>query len=639
MSKLVYLVPLFPLLGFLVNGLFRKSLSKQLIGIIGSGAMLASFVVSLLVFFDVKNGGGATVQLFDFIHVGGLVIPFEFLVDPLSSLFLLIITGIGFLIHLYSTAYMHEEEPMHFGRYFAYLNLFVFSMLLLVLGANYVIMFIGWEGVGLCSYLLIGFWFKNNNYNAAAKKAFIMNRIGDLGFLLAVFWLIVKLGTVSYASVFAAVSQLSATDITIITTLLFVGAMGKSAQIPLYTWLPDAMAGPTPVSALIHAATMVTAGIYMIARSNILYTMAPATQTLVAIIGLSTAIFAATIALKQNDIKKVLAYSTVSQLGYMFLGLGVGAYTGAVFHVMTHAFFKALLFLGAGSVIHAMHHEQDITKMGGLKSKLPITHITFLLGCLAIAGVPPFSGFFSKDEILMAAYNANPVFYYVGMGGALLTAFYMFRLYSLTFLGSFRGTAHQQEHLHESPAAMTIPLMVLAFFAVVAGFVGIPELFAPDAHALEHFLAPVFAGSTALAHAHHVAASTEWILMGAATVLILIVIVYAVNKFKKYTTTESNTGIAKVLENKWYVDELYDTIIVKPLFWKADFLKNTIEKYVIDGAVNGVGKLVGYGSRQFRLIQSGQVGSYILMMVMAVAFFIIIWFNDNTIMHFIHKIF
>jgi len=639
MSKLVYLVPLFPLLGFLVNGLFRKSLSKSMIGIIGSGAMLASFVVSLLIFFDVKNGGGATVQLFNFIHVGSLIIPFEFLVDPLSSLFLLIITGIGFLIHLYSTAYMHEEEPMHFGRYFAYLNLFVFSMLLLVLGGNYVVMFIGWEGVGLCSYLLIGFWFKNNNYNAAAKKAFIMNRIGDLGFLLAVFWLIVKLGTVSYASVFAAVAQLSATDITIITTLLFVGAMGKSAQIPLYTWLPDAMAGPTPVSALIHAATMVTAGIYMIARSNILYTMAPATQTLVAIIGLSTAIFAATIALKQNDIKKVLAYSTVSQLGYMFLGLGVGAYTGAVFHVMTHAFFKALLFLGAGSVIHAMHHEQDITKMGGLKSKLPITHLTFLLGCIAIAGVPPFSGFFSKDEILMAAYATNPIFYYVGMGGALLTAFYMFRLYSLTFLGNFRGTAHQQEHLHESPIAMTLPLMVLAFFAVVAGFIGIPELFAPNAHALEHFLAPVFAGSTAIAHAHHIEHATEWILMGTATTIILIVIVYAVTKFKKYETAAPNTGIAKVLENKWYIDELYDTVIVNPLHWFAGFLKNTIEKYVIDGAVNGVGKLVGYGSRQFRLVQSGQVGSYILMMVMALVLFIIIWFNDNTIMRFIHKIF
>lgn len=639
MSNLVYLVPLFPLLGFLVNGLFRKSLSKSAIGIIGSGAMLASFVVSLLIFFDVKNGGGATVQLFNFIHVGSLIIPFEFLVDPLSSLFLLIITGIGFLIHLYSTAYMHEEEPMHFGRYFAYLNLFVFSMLLLVLGGNYVVMFIGWEGVGLCSYLLIGFWFKNNNYNAAAKKAFIMNRIGDLGFLLAVFWLIVKLGTVSYASVFAAVSQLSTTDITIITTLLFVGAMGKSAQIPLYTWLPDAMAGPTPVSALIHAATMVTAGIYMIARSNILYTMAPATQTLVAVIGLSTAIFAATIALKQNDIKKVLAYSTVSQLGYMFLGLGVGAYTGAVFHVMTHAFFKALLFLGAGSVIHAMHHEQDITKMGGLKSKLPITHLTFLLGCIAIAGVPPFSGFFSKDEILMAAYATNPIFYYVGIGGALLTAFYMFRLYSLTFLGNFRGTAHQQEHLHESPIAMTMPLMVLAFFAVVAGFIGIPALFAPNAHALEHFLAPVFAGSTAIAHAHHIEHSTEWILMGTATALILIVIVYAVVKFKKYTTTEPNTGIAKVLENKWYIDELYDNVIVNPLHWFAGFLKNTVEKYVIDGAVNGVGKLVGYGSRQFRLLQSGQVGSYILMMVMALVLFIIIWFNDNTIMRFIHKIF
>jgi len=610
-----------------------------MIGIIGSGAMLASFVVSLLVFFDVKNGGGATVQLFNFIHVGSLVIPFEFLVDPLSSLFLLIITGIGFLIHLYSTAYMHEEEPMHFGRYFAYLNLFVFSMLLLVLGGNYVVMFIGWEGVGLCSYLLIGFWFKNNNYNAAAKKAFIMNRIGDLGFLLAVFWLIVKLGTVSYASVFAAVGQLSATDITIITTLLFVGAMGKSAQIPLYTWLPDAMAGPTPVSALIHAATMVTAGIYMIARSNILYTMAPATQTLVAIIGLSTAIFAATIALKQNDIKKVLAYSTVSQLGYMFLGLGVGAYTGAVFHVMTHAFFKALLFLGAGSVIHAMHHEQDITKMGGLKSKLPITHLTFLLGCIAIAGVPPFSGFFSKDEILMAAYATNPIFYYVGMGGALLTAFYMFRLYSLTFLGNFRGTAHQQEHLHESPIAMTFPLMVLAFFAVVAGFIGIPELFAPNAHALEHFLAPVFAGSTAIAHAHHIEHATEWILMGTATTIILIVIVYAVTKFKKYETAEPSTGIAKVLENKWYIDELYDTVIVKPLYWFASVLKNSVEKLVIDGAVNGVGKLVGYGSRQFRLLQSGQVGSYILMMVMALVLFIIIWFNDNTIMRFIHKIF
>ena len=402
MSKIVFLVPLFPLLGFLINGLGRKSLSKTAIGIIGSGVILLSFLTSCYLFTQITSTTdsiNSVVTLFNFISVEEFNIPFAFQVDKLSVLFLLIITGIGFLIHLYSTSYMKEEESHHFGRYFAYLNLFVFSMLLLVMGANYVIMFIGWEGVGLCSYLLIGYWFKNNEFNNAAKKAFIMNRIGDLGFLLAVFWLLFKLGTVNYGAVFANVAQLSSFDITAITTLLFIGAMGKSAQIPLYTWLPDAMAGPTPVSALIHAATMVTAGIYMIARSNILFTMAPATQTLIAIIGLATAIFAATIAVKQNDIKKVLAYSTVSQLGYMFLGLGVGAYTGAVFHVMTHAFFKALLFLGAGSVIHAMHHEQDIRKMGNLKKYMPITHITFLLACLAISGIPPFSGFFSKDEI------------------------------------------------------------------------------------------------------------------------------------------------------------------------------------------------------------------------------------------------
>lgn len=640
MSKLVYLVPLFPLIGFLVNGLGRKSLSKSMISIIGCGVMLASFVVSLLVFFDVKANGATTVELFSFIRAADFQIPFAFQVDQLSSLFLLIITGIGFLIHLYSAAYMHEEEEQHFGRYFAYLNLFVFSMLLLVLGANYVIMFIGWEGVGLCSYLLIGYWFKNDQYNYAAKKAFVMNRIGDLGFLLAVFWLLFKLGTVTYGDVFSRVSELSSFDITAITILLFVGAMGKSAQIPLYTWLPDAMAGPTPVSALIHAATMVTAGIYMIARSNILYTMSHVSQTLVAITGLATAIFAATIALKQNDIKKVLAYSTVSQLGYMFLGLGVGAYTGAVFHVMTHAFFKALLFLGAGSVIHAMHHEQDIRKMGGLKKHMPITHITFLLACLAIAGIPPFSGFFSKDEILMAAYSANPVYYYVGLGGALMTAFYMFRLYTLTFLGSFRGTHEQAHHLHESPSPMTIPLIVLAVLSVFGGFVGIPEVFASDAHSLEHFLAPIFAESNKLAHAHHLTHSQEYIMMGVATALIIGVIVFAVTKFKKATdVNDENTGVAKVLENKWYVDELYDTIIVKPLHLLSVFFKNILEKNIIDGVVNGVGKLVGYGSRQLRLLQSGQVGNYILVMVMVMVIFVLIWFNDLTIMNFLKKLF
>jgi NADH-quinone oxidoreductase subunit L len=640
MSKLVYLVPLFPLLGFLVNGLGRKSMSKSLIGIIGSGSVLASFVVSLLVFFDVKANGGTVVTLFDFIKADGFTIPFAFQADQLSSLFLLIITGIGFLIHLYSSTYMHEETPEHFGRFFAYLNLFVFSMLLLVLGANYVIMFIGWEGVGLCSYLLIGFWFKNNDYNYAARKAFVMNRIGDLGFLLAVFWLLLKLGTVTYGDVFANVGKLSSFDITAITMLLFVGAMGKSAQIPLYTWLPDAMAGPTPVSALIHAATMVTAGIYMIARSNILYTLAPTTQTLVAIIGLATAIFAATIALKQNDIKKVLAYSTVSQLGYMFLGLGVGAYTGAVFHVMTHAFFKALLFLGAGSVIHAMHHEQDIRKMGGLKKYMPITHITFLLACLAIAGIPPFSGFFSKDEILTAAFGKNPLYYFIGVAGALMTAFYMFRLYTLTFLGQFRGTHEQEHHLHESPWQMTFPLIVLAVLSVVGGWIGIPEVFAEHAHSLEHFLAPIFAESTKLAEQHHLEASQEYLMMGGTTVAIVVVILLAVNRYKKaQPAAGESAGLGKVLENKWYIDELYDAIIVKPLNALAGFCKNIIEKSGIDGIVNGVGKLVGYGSRQLRLLQSGQVGNYILIMVLAMVVFFLVWFNDATIYRFFNKIF
>lgn len=648
MSKIAFLVPLFPLLGFLINGLGRKNLSKSAAGIIGSGVIFLSFLTSCFLFgqvygaASVANGNtfNSVVTLFNFIEVNAFKIPFAFQVDQLSVLFLLIITGIGFLIHLYSTAYMKDEESHHFARYFAYLNLFVFSMLLLVMGGNYVIMFIGWEGVGLCSYLLIGYWFKNGDYNYAAKKAFIMNRIGDLGFLLAVFWLLFKLGTVSYTDVFANVGDLSAVDITAITTLLFIGAMGKSAQIPLYTWLPDAMAGPTPVSALIHAATMVTAGIYMIARSNILYTMAPATQTLVAVVGLATAIFAATIALKQNDIKKVLAYSTVSQLGYMFLGLGVGAYTGAVFHVMTHAFFKALLFLGAGSVIHAMHHEQDIRKMGNLKKYMPITHITFLLACLAIAGIPPFSGFFSKDEILAAAYGANPLYYYIGVGGALMTAFYMFRLYTLTFLGNFRGTHGQEHHLHESPSAMTVPLIVLAVLSVVGGFIGIPEVFAADKHWLEHFLAPIFAESTKLSTAHHLSHSQEYIMMGVVTALIIGVILFAVNKFKQYNnTTEPETGLGKILANKWYVDELYDKVIVSPLNAFAGFCKNVIEKSGIDGAVNGVGKLVAYGSRQLRLVQSGQVASYILIMILAMVVFFIIWFNDLSITRFFNNIF
>ena len=612
---LVYLIPLLPLLGFLINGLGRNYLSKTAIGIIGSGVILGSFILSILVFVEVRNMNVPYVaNYFTFIKVDKLQIPFAFQVDQLSSLFLLIITGVGFLIHVYSTSYMHEEKPGHFGRYFSYLNLFVFSMLLLVMGANYVILFIGWEGVGLCSYLLIGYWFKNNEYNKAANKAFIMNRIGDLAFLIAIFWLIAKLDTVSFDQLFAggAISELGTLDITVITILLFIGATGKSAQIPLYTWLPDAMAGPTPVSALIHAATMVTAGIYMIARSNVLYSLAPLTMDIVAWTGLATALLAATIALKQNDIKKVLAYSTVSQLGFMFLALGTGAYTAAVFHVMTHAFFKALLFLGSGSVIHAMSGEQDIRNMGGLSKKLKTTYFTFLIGCIAIAGIPPFSGFFSKDSILLSAFIKSPVMYAIALFTALLTAFYMFRLLFITFSGKFRGTHEQEHHLHESPPAMTIPLVILAILAIIGGWVGIPEIFVHGGDMIGNFLSPVIPqhGEHAVSH------NTEYMLMGVSTLLILATIYFAWIKFRNYQRTEA-TGFGKLLEDKWRVDELYDAIIVNPLNRLGGFLKNVIENSVVDGLVNGVGRVVNYGSRQMRLLQSGQVGSYILLMVIS----------------------
>ncbi|RBL92685.1 NADH-quinone oxidoreductase subunit L [Chitinophaga flava] len=630
MINLVWLVPFLPLLGFLVNGLGRRFLSKSLVGFIGSGSVLVSFVVSLLIFFEVKAPGfqAQVVHLFNFISVGSLHIPFAFQVDQLSALFLLIITGVGTLIHIYSTSYMHDESNEGFARYFAYLNLFVFSMLILVLGANYVMMFIGWEGVGLCSYLLIGFWFKNTSYNNAAKKAFVMNRIGDLGFLLGIFFMIMQFGTVTFPEVFAKAAPLGMNNPTIaaIAMLLFVGAMGKSAQIPLYTWLPDAMAGPTPVSALIHAATMVTAGIYMIARSNVIYTLAPHIQTIVAIIGLATALFAASIALKQNDIKKVLAYSTVSQLGYMFLALGVGAYSAAVFHVMTHAFFKALLFLGSGSVIHAMGGEQDIRKMGGLKKYMPTTNWTFLVGCLAIAGIPGFSGFFSKDEILAHAYASNPILYGLGLLGALMTAFYMFRLYYITFSGKFRGTHEQEHHLHESPSAITIPLIILAVLSIFGGYVGLPEVFGTK-NMLAEYLSPVFAPSAPFVTEHHLPHSMEWMLMGLSSVLVICFILIARQKFAAYEDTgKENMGLAKVLENKWYVDELYDAIIVKPLMELSRFFRDTVEKAGIDKLVNGVGRSVQWGSQQIRLIQNGQVGFYIFAMVIGMILLFVIGF-------------
>ena len=629
--NIVWLIPLLPLFGFVINGAFRNMLSKTISGFIGSATVLASFALSVFVFLQVKNGNSHVVHYFDFIKIETIRVAFEFKIDPLSSLFLLIITGVGFLIHVYSTSYMHEEPANDFAKYFCYLNLFIFSMLLLVMGGNYIIMFIGWEGVGLCSYLLIGYWFKNNDYTNAAKKAFVMNRIGDLGFLLAVFWLISKTGTVSFDEVFspATLHKLTTTDITGITLLFFVGATGKSAQIPLYTWLPDAMAGPTPVSALIHAATMVTAGIYLIARSSILYSMAPATQAVVAIIGLATAVFAATIALRQNDIKKVLAYSTVSQLGYMFLGLGMGAYTGAVFHVMTHAFFKALLFLGAGSVIHAMGGEQDMRNMGGLKKYMSITHITFLLGCLAIAGIPLFSGFFSKDEILAETFAHNPIYWGIGALTAGMTAFYMFRLYSMTFLGNFRGTEQQQHHLHESPAAITVPLIVLAILSVTGGLVGIPEVFVHGGHRLAEFLAPVFDQTNRYVSSHstphELTHQTELVLMGTSVLLAVIGIYFAWSKYSRYERREeTTTGLSRVLDNKWYVDEIYDAVIVRPIRSLSVFFNHVIEKRGIDGVVNGVGKTVNYGARQLRWLQSGQVGAYVLLMVIGMLVLFII---------------
>lgn len=625
--QIVYWIPLLPLIGFLVNGLGRKHLSKTMTGIIGSGVIGGAFVLSIWVFLQVRDGNTHDAHYFDFISAGNLKIPFAFKIDALSSLFLLIITGVGFLIHVYSTAYMHEEKGEHFARYFAYLNLFVFSMLLLVMGGNFVIMFIGWEGVGLCSYLLIGYWFKNPEYNKAANKAFIMNRIGDLAFLIAIFWIISKTGTVNFTEVFSAagLAKLSGTDVVVITVLLFIGATGKSAQIPLYTWLPDAMAGPTPVSALIHAATMVTAGIYMIARCNFLYSLdaAEITRNIIAYTGLATALLAASIALKQNDIKKVLAYSTVSQLGFMFLALGCGAYTAAVFHVMTHAFFKALLFLGSGSVIHAMSGDQDIRNMGGLSKKLKITYLTFLIGCIAIAGIPPFSGFFSKDAILLSAYLKSPVLYGLAVFAALLTAFYMFRLLFITFSGSFRGTHEQEHHLHESPSAMTIPLLILALLSIVGGFVGIPAVFSAQGDRLGAFLSPVIASAHGEAHA--ISHSTEYMLMGISTVGVLIMIGWAWSKYRNYKRTE-NSGFGKLLEHKWYVDELYDKVFVRPLHRLGGFLNQVIENKVVDGLVNGVGKAVHYGSRQLRLLQSGQVGSYVLLMVLGMVLILAIQF-------------
>lgn len=618
MMALSWLIPLLPLAGFLVNGIFGGRLSRNLVSLVGCGSLLGSFILSLSVFLEACRPGflPVTLHLFDFIRAGSLKIPFDLLVDQLSILFMLVITGVGFLIHLYSISYMKGDQG--YSRYFSYLNLFVFSMLLLVMGANYVILFIGWEGVGLCSYLLIGFWYTHEAYNQAANKAFIMNRIGDLGFLIGIFLMIRQFGSVVFSDVFSQAGSLgpNAPVLIGITLLLLFGATGKSAQIPLYTWLPDAMAGPTPVSALIHAATMVTAGVYMIARSHVLYSLAPVSQTVVAVLGLSTALFAASIALKQYDIKKILAYSTISQLGYMFLGLGVGSYSGAVFHVMTHAFFKALLFLGAGSVIHALGGEQDIRRMGGLGKKLPVTQWTFLVACLAIAGVPPFSGFFSKDEILGAAFGQNPLLYFVGLAGALLTAVYIFRLYVLTFLGTFRGSSQQAQYLHESPWPMTLPLILLAILSLAGGWVGIPAFILPQGQRIEAFLDPVFGGKGSPASGSLPAVSTQWTLLVVSSALVILGILWTWRRFsRKPDPGPSRSVLGNFLQNKGYVDELYDRVLSRPLGALASFFGDFVDRSLVDGLVRGIGRTVQWGSSKIRLLQDGYMGFYLFAMV------------------------
>jgi NADH-quinone oxidoreductase subunit L len=626
MIQLAALIPLFPLFGFLFNAFFGKKVSKGVSGGVAALAILASFVVAVFVFIGLQASPEKThvIYLHDWISSGSLEIPFQFLVDPLSAVFLLIITGIGFLIHVYSIGYMHDD--VHFSRFFAYLNLFVVFMLLLVLGNNYLIMFVGWEGVGLASYLLIGFWFKVDVNNDAARKAFVMNRIGDYGFILGVILIFVTYGSITFGEVFPVAGTGPDGVITAIALLLFIGAMGKSAQIPLYTWLPDAMAGPTPVSALIHAATMVTAGIYMITRSNVFYSLSEVASETVAIIGVITALFAASIALFQNDIKKILAYSTVSQLGLMFLGLGVGAFSSSVFHVTTHAFFKALLFLAAGSVIHAMSGEQDIRKMGGLKGKIKITFVTMFIGTIAISGIPPFSGFFSKDEILAHAFHHNMFYWFLALVASMLTTFYMFRLVYLTFYGKFRGSKEQEHHLHESPSIMTFPLIALAVLSVAGGVLGLPE-FWHMRNWMHENLDPVVImdGHGALSHL------TEWVLMAVAVIAagIMIYIAYYIYRVRQELPKNSEVQLSpgqRMIYNKYYVDEIYDALFRKPIDFLGSVFYKVMELQVMDGIVKGIGQAVtGIGS-VVRLAQTGNVGIYFISMVMGIILIVLLTF-------------
>ena len=633
----LWLVPLLPLLGAAVNGLAVRNPQKGLVTAVGLGAPGLSLVVALAILWQYLTGGhgGVFVQKLYAWSVGDFSIDVAFRIDALSAVMLFVVTFVGFVIHVYSVGYMGHDPG--YRRFFAFMNLFMGAMLLLVLGANYLVMFVGWEGVGLCSYLLIGFYFEEEFPPFAGKKAFVVNRIGDFGFLLGLFALFSVFGTLDFGQLSErvladphAAQQPYVFGLSIagfVTLCLFVGAMGKSAQIPLYVWLPDAMAGPTPVSALIHAATMVTAGVYMVVRSNFLYQLAPEVSTFVAVIGAATAIFAATIGLAQNDIKKVLAYSTVSQLGYMFLAAGVGAYTAAIFHLATHAFFKACLFLGSGSVIHAMGGEQDMTKMGGLKKQLPVTYRTFWISTLAIAGIPPLAGFFSKDEILAGTFARGETLYLVlwavGLLTAGLTACYMFRAVYLTFEGDFRGTREQAHHLHESPRVMTVPLVVLAAGAVVAGWIGIPkgvwESFgAADHNLLHHFLAPVIAEIPGHAAEQEMSHATEWGLMGLSVLAALAGIGIARAQWKRRGVAADEAfaaragGLRRLLVNKYFVDEIYDRWIVRPLAAVARACWKVVDTLIIDGALH-VGAFVTELTGDLgRFTTTGNVRNYAL---------------------------
>jgi len=630
MLDYVGLIPLFPAIGFALNLFFGRRLAKGTVGLIACGAIGLSFLVSLLVFVDLLNLPPANRSVEKILYTWFLSGEFQanvgFLVDPLSMVMMMVVSGVSFIIHIYSHGYMHDDPD--FPRYFTYLNLFVFFMLILVSANNFLLLFVGWEGVGLCSYFLIGFWYEKKSASDAGKKAFIVNRIGDYGFLLAIFLIFVTFGTIDFKAVFAAAPEKLALGegmVTLIALLLFMGATGKSAQIPLYTWLPDAMEGPTPVSALIHAATMVTAGVYMVARCHLLFLMAPAALLVVAVIGAATAIFAASIGLAQNDIKRVLAYSTISQLGYMFLACGVGAFTAGIFHLVTHAFFKALLFLGAGSVMHAMAGELDMRKMGALKPHLPRTYWTFLIGTLALAGIFPFAGFFSKDEILWQALNQGGVlFWLLGAGAAFMTATYMFRAVFLTFHGKSRVDHGGAHHLHESPGIMTGPLIILAILSVIGGFIGFPVI--EGGNKFAEFLAPVFAppaGFPKAAEAVHHAVSFEVTMMIVSLVIAGLGILLAYRMYIKNPAipdrlAERYPAPYNALVNKYWVDEIYHWFFVGPLIRLSVFLWRFFDDLIVDGIVNGVAALFRGGSEVFKRLQTGNVQNYALSILIGI---------------------